>query len=305
MRNSHHGNGKKVHRAEERRKVVRAVISAPVRVRGVVGPDRSFDETTTTVNLSATGILIETSNESYYRTMRLSVIVPYDESAGAVQKEKEARVVRVTDLGRGRRSIAISLAHGTAAELADSEQTSTYASNSDAASASQQDSESIAPLVLVLESESATSEFMKTYLSGEGYEVVTVGTLAEARSVLDQRTPSLLIAEVEGEGMPGYSLCSHCKQTPRLKPIPVMLVTSSAYPSDYAKAHSLGAVVCMAKPFKRERLGHVVRLLAPPPNANHAILSRSANAARRPNAKPPVVAAPVTGRFRLPSVFGR
>jgi len=40
-----------------------------------------------------------------------------------------------------------------------------------------------------------------------------------------------------------------------------MLMTSSAYPSDYSSAHSVGAVVCMAKPYKQERLGHVVRLL--------------------------------------------
>jgi len=44
-----------------------------------------------------------------------------------------------------------------------------------------------------------------------------------------------------------------------------VLTTSSGYPSDYANAHSLGAVVCMTKPYKQERLGHVVRLLAPPP----------------------------------------
>ena len=102
---------------------------------------------------------------------------------------------------------------------------------------------------------------MKKYLSSEGYEVITVATVEEAHGVLNQRTPSLLIAEIEGDEKPGFVLCSHCKETPRLKRIPVMLMTSSAYPSDYAKAHSVGAVVCMAKPYKRERLGHVVKLL--------------------------------------------
>ena len=76
-------------------------------------------------------------------------------------------------------------------------------------------------------------------------------------------TPALLIAEIEGEDLPGYELCAHVKSTPRLKTIPVVLLASSAYPSDYSNAHSLGAVVCMAKPFRQERLGHMVRLLAP------------------------------------------
>jgi CheY-like chemotaxis protein len=119
-----------------------------------------------------------------------------------------------------------------------------------------------------LDRDDALRESLKTYLSNEGYEVIAVKTAAEAREVLTMFTPSLLIAEIEGEGMPGFDLCSHVKATPRLQTIPVMLTTSSAYPSDYASAHSLGAVVCMAKPYKQERLGHVVRLLAPPPNAN-------------------------------------
>jgi hypothetical protein len=40
----------------------------------------------------------------------------------------------------------------------------------------------------------------------------------------------------------------------------------------------MGAVVCMAKPFKPERLLHVVRLVAPPPQLRSAYgNSRMAN----------------------------
>src|SRR5208282_1289717 len=105
----------------------------------------------------------------------------------------------------------------------------------------------------------------KDYLANEGYEVIAVNNQADARDVLNLFTPALVIAEIEGEGMPGYAICSHVKGTPRLQRVPVVLTTSSAYPSDYSSAHSLGAVVCMAKPYKQERLGHIVRLLAPLP----------------------------------------
>ena len=47
--------------------------------------------------------------------------------------------------------------------------------------------------------------------------------------------------------------------------VPVILMTRSAQPADYATSHQLGAMVCMAKPFKPERLQQVVRLVAPPP----------------------------------------
>jgi len=104
--------------------------------------------------------------------------------------------------------------------------------------------------------------------------------------VMNMFTPALVIAEVEGDGLPGYDLCAHVKQSPRLKHIPVVLTTSSGYPSDYSNAHSLGAVVCMTKPYKQERLGHVVRLLAPPPpefcaQKNGATAPRPADPSRR------------------------
>jgi CheY-like chemotaxis protein len=302
---------------------MRSVISTPVRLRGVVGPDRKFDETTTTVNLSPAGLLIETSSPTYYRTMRVSVILPYEKSAPAAHPEQEGRVVRITELRDGRRSVAISLVHAAVEaeeELVVEEtweekkpeehaqaKTQTQA-KSDAPSTAIQPltPSSGGPLVLVVESEVAASEFMKSYLTGEGYEVITVKTSAEAHGVLEHRTPSLLIAEVEGEGTAGYALCSHCKQTPRLKPVPVMLITSSAYPSDYAKAHSVGAVVCMAKPYKRERLGHVVRLLAPPPITHQASQPRAGDASRLAGGRQPKMPPPPAPRkFRLPSVFGR
>jgi len=110
-----------------------------------------------------------------------------------------------------------------------------------------------------------------------------VSSNVEAREVLDMFTPALVIAEVEGEGSPGFDICAHVKSSSRLRNIPVVLVTRSAYPSDYSTAHSMGAVVCMAKPFKQERLGHVVRLLAPlPAHLQPKFSPRLGDRSRRP-----------------------
>ncbi len=77
--------------------------------------------------------------------------------------------------------------------------------------------------------------------------------------------------------MSGQDLCVIIKQNERLAKVPVILITRSAQPADYATCHQLGAVVCMAKPFKPERLQQVVRLVAPPPAL------RGANGRERPN----------------------
>src|ERR1700693_607788 len=96
-------------RTREQRNKTRAIISTPVRVRGLGPTHRHFDETTTTVNLSSAGILIETANSACYRNMKVSVTVPYDKSAGAMQIEQEGCVVRIGEWRGGRRSVAISL----------------------------------------------------------------------------------------------------------------------------------------------------------------------------------------------------
>jgi len=154
------------------------------------------------------------------------------------------------------------------------------------------------PVVLVVDADSTVRESLKIYLGAEGYQVVALATAAEAHQALKMLTPALLIAEIEGEDLPGFELCAHVKATPRLKTVPVVLLTSSAYPSDYSNAHSLGAVVCMGKPYRQERLGHIVRMLAPTQQAKEQTAPpRPADATRngRGNAKPPA-STPTQGR---------
>lgn len=252
----------------ERRAKRRALISAPVRVRSIDSTRNALDDITSTLNVSRLGILLTSDNPVYYRSMDVMVTFPHSKAPDAIQAEQPGRVVRVSELPDGRRSIAIALGVVHAGDefiLANGE---TVQTNPEAPRIKvEHDPNSPKPLVLALDAEANIRASLKSYLANEGYDVITVTNAREARDVLDQCTPALLIAEIEGEGMPGYDICAHCKSTPRLQSVPVMLTTSSAYPSDYASAHSLGAVVCMAKPYRQERLGHVVKLLAPPPNA--------------------------------------
>jgi len=259
--------------ASERRAKRRALISAPVRVRSTDITNHDLDDATTTMNVSRIGILLASKNPAYYRSMDVMVTFPYSKAPKSMQAEQPGRVVRISELPDGRRSIAIALG---VKHREDEEFISASGEKLNAEPASQKitverDPNSLRPLVLALDAEASVRDSLKSYLAGEGYDVITVTNAQEARDVLSQCTPSLLIAEIEGDGMPGYDICAHCKSTPRLQSVPVMLTTSSAYPSDYASAHSLGAVVCMAKPYRQERLGHVVKLLAPPANAKETV----------------------------------
>ena len=247
----------------ERRCRRRALISAPVRVRSVDVTEGGPDEISTTLDVSRGGVLFVTKHGGFEAGMVVAVTFPYSKSPVAVQAEQAGRVARVSQLPDGRHSVAVVLRSGAGEDLVDSGGRRLDQIAPAAEPAYSQQLGEKKPLVIVVDKDQALRDSLKSYLGAEGYDVVALATAAEAHHALEMFTPALLIAEIEGEDLPGYELCAYVKATPRLQTVPVMLMTSSAYPSDYSNAHSLGAVVCIAKPYRQERLGHVVRLLAP------------------------------------------
>lgn len=268
----------------DRRTRRRAVISAPVRVRSVDVTHGGPDEITTTLDVSRGGLLFATRDARFEAGMVVAVTFPYSKSPAVVQAEQAGRVARVAPLPDGRYSVAIALRSGAGEDLVDNGGRKLGAKAHEPARPAWITEQR--PLVVAVDKDLTARESLKTYLTGEGYEVMAMSSTSEARHVLEMFTPSLLIAEIEGEDLPGYDLCAYVKGTPRLQTVPVMLLTSSAYPSDYANAHSLGAVVCMAKPYRQERLGHMVRLLAPTQrHKEQAGPARSGDASRKSGAE--------------------
>ena len=245
----------------ERRTRRRALISAPVRVRALDLTGGGPNEISTTIDVSRTGFLFVCAEPAFTVGMEVAVTFPYSRTGIGAQAEQLGRVARVKQMDDGRYAVAISLGIIAPGELVDTGGNKL----GDQAEPPTQSAETDAkrPLVLAVDADVTVRHTLKSYLVGEGYNVIAVSSASEAHEVLKMFTPVLLIAEIEGEELPGYELCAHVKSTPRLQTVPVVLMTSSAYPSDYANAHSLGAIVCMAKPFRCDRLGHVVRLLAP------------------------------------------
>jgi twitching motility two-component system response regulator PilG len=255
----------------ERRRRRRALISAPVRVRGTCITDENCpDEISVTLDVSRIGLLFLTNDNSYRRGMEVLVTFPYSTAPTAIHAEQSGRVARVVEMADGRRAVALALGkvaeEGVGEDLVDSGGQTLVKAPELAVKVVEVPGPK-KPLVLAVDADETLRDSLKAYLMNEGYEVIAVSNCADAREVLNIYVPELIIAEVEGEGLPGFDLCAYVKGDHRLRKIPVVLTTRSGYPSDYSNAHSLGAVVCMAKPYKQERLGHVVRLLAPTPQA--------------------------------------
>jgi CheY-like chemotaxis protein len=254
----------------ERRRRKRAKISGQVHVRVANSPE-AFEEVCKSIDVSRDGLLFTSARAGYWKGQQLEVTFPYSNAATALNTPQAAEVVRVEAGTASQHGIAVQF---TAAKLdaksekkgaqADPFAFPAHASKPAAAAAKHQS------IVLAVEPDQRTADIMRNLLQNDGYTVVIVATAQAALDVLRTTVPSVFLAEVEGEDMSGHDLCLIIKRNDRLQHVPVILLTRSAQPADYSASHQLGAVVCMAKPFKPERLLHVVRLVAPPPSQKSA-----------------------------------
>ncbi|HEV2489512.1 MAG TPA: response regulator [Candidatus Acidoferrales bacterium] len=257
---------------DERRRRRRVKVSASVRVRSTDPNDVQFTDVATTIDVSRDGILFQTARRDFRKGMAVGVTFPYSDARGALNVEQPAQVVRTMELADEKFGVAIQFrntqqkaAAATAAAGPGSKEKSSTHGASTAVKGAPVTASASRPVVLAVDSDPRAQEQLKTLLTPEGYDVFAVDTGAAALDILRTTIPACFIAEVETGDTSGYDLCLIIKNSERLAHVPVVLLTRNAQPADYAASHNFGAVVCMAKPFKPERLLQVVRLVAPPP----------------------------------------
>jgi CheY-like chemotaxis protein len=247
----------------DRRRRKRAKITAQVHVRGVECPE-PFEEVGKSIDVSRFGLLFTAARKGYWKGQRLDVTFPFSSAAAALNTAQHAEVVRVTEQN-GHYAVAVQFINAkdyAAVNPRAAADPSIAAGTPESATATHTKPQSV---VLIVEADTKTADIMRNVLSNDGYTVIIVPTAQQALDILRTTVPVAFLAEVEGTDMTGHDLCLIIKRNDRLQRVPVILLTKAAQPADYSASHQLGAVVCMAKPFKPERLLHVVRLVAPPP----------------------------------------
>lgn len=252
----------------ERRRRKRAKITAQVHIHVASGIE-SFEEVGKSVDVSRDGLLFIAERAGYLKGQKLDVTFPYSNAAAALNTAQTAEVVRTVEQPDGKFAVAVQFLNARA-EAKEEKKGITAPGMSVSPAAAPALAAKAPSLVLAVESDPRTADIMRNLLQQDGYTVIIVPTAKAALDVLKTTVPAVFLAEVEAEDMSGHDLCLIIKRNDRLQHVPVILLTRSAQPADYSASHQLGAVVCMAKPFKPERLLHVVRLVAPPPQQKNA-----------------------------------
>jgi CheY-like chemotaxis protein len=107
------------------------------------------------------------------------------------------------------------------------------------------------PQTLLLADDSVTIQrVIELTFADEAIRVVAVSDGDQAIQRIEADPPDIVLVDIGMPGRTGYEVAQHIKQSPRLKHIPVLLLTGAFEPVDQVKAAAAGCDGVLAKPFE-------------------------------------------------------
>lgn len=80
------------------------------------------------------------------------------------------------------------------------------------------------------------------------FAVAEAGSAEDALARLDEKTPDLILMDMQLPGMSGLELCRKLKADPARQAIPIIGLSAHAMPRDIAEAREAGCVEYITKP---------------------------------------------------------
>ncbi len=102
--------------------------------------------------------------------------------------------------------------------------------------------------VLLVDDVKLLLEIQKKYLASSMVHVLTAGDGAEALDVARREFPDLIIMDRYMPRMDGVTCCAALKEDPKLKHIPVIMVSNAAKPADLDEYNRAGCSDYLSKP---------------------------------------------------------
>src|SRR5919199_1758540 len=115
--------------------------------------------------------------------------------------------------------------------------------------------------ILLVDDDPALRTLLRTTFEVADVEVVETASAAEARRVIDETPPGVIVLDVHMPGKSGLEFCRELKDDPETRKIPIVLLTGSETGTD-AAAQTAGADAFVRKPFSPLELLSVAERLA-------------------------------------------
>jgi len=117
---------------------------------------------------------------------------------------------------------------------------------------------------LVVEDHPDARALVRTYLLAMDLDVVDVAEGRSAIRVLKELCPDLVCLDLMLPELSGFEVCEYMRSDPRLKDVPILVMSARAKPMDRAFAEEVGATAYLVKPFKRSDFSRAVNSCIPP-----------------------------------------
>ena len=111
-------------------------------------------------------------------------------------------------------------------------------------------------------------------LRGEGFDVVTARSGAEALVRVAETVPDLVVSDVRMPGMDGYQLARQLRSSPRTALTPVVFLTAKDETSDRVEGFRAGVDAYLTKPFEPDALVAAIRSILDRVQRTHAEIAR-------------------------------
>jgi CheY-like chemotaxis protein len=115
--------------------------------------------------------------------------------------------------------------------------------------------------VLVVDDEAVVRMCLKTYLDGWGFEVKEAVDGQVALEQLGKEDFDLLISDILMPKKNGWEVIKEIRSNPRIKDIPVIVLTAKNEDADMFKGYDLGANYYITKPFSKAQLHYGIQLM--------------------------------------------
>jgi chemosensory pili system protein ChpA (sensor histidine kinase/response regulator) len=110
------------------------------------------------------------------------------------------------------------------------------------------------PLVMVVDDSITMRKVTTRVLERHEYEVSTAKDGVDALEKLHERVPDLMLLDIEMPRMDGYELASHMKADPRLRDVPIIMITSRTGDKHRQRAFDIGVERYLGKPYQEAEL---------------------------------------------------
>nr|WDA99025.1 regulatory component of sensory transduction system [Gronococcus sybilensis] len=115
--------------------------------------------------------------------------------------------------------------------------------------------------LLLIDDEKGLCKSLKLYLENQGFTVDTAYNVELGWKLLSRNLYNLVISDIMMPDIDGYEFLSQLRNKPRLKSLPIILLTAKGLSQDRIKAYKGGCNAYLSKPFNPEELLSIINNL--------------------------------------------